>query len=42
MIRRYLRWLKLLYGRPRALPPRDLPRVDPEPIAINWDAMRRR
>lgn len=41
MIARYLRWLRLLYGRPRALPYREIPRVDPEPIAIDWEAMRR-
>lgn len=39
---RYLRWLRLLYGRPRALRPREAVRVDPEPIAIDWDKMRER
>lgn len=41
-VARYLRWLRLLYGRPRALRPREAERVDPEPIAIDWDAMRSR
>lgn len=40
-IRRKYRWLKLLYGKPRDLPFRDL-RIDPEPIAIDWQAMRER
>ena len=38
---RWFRWLRLLYGKPRSLPIREV-RVDPEPIGINWDAMRDR
>ena len=41
-LRRYWRWLKLLYGRPLALPYREPPRSDPDPIAIDWDAMKSR
>lgn len=42
LFRQLWRWWVAMYGRPRSLQPVVPSRDDPEPVTINWEAMRRR